>query len=188
METRQQMPSRTAVYAATGVIVLLAIGLASITHAETINLNSKDGTGVFIGANGNAHVHGAKVTATSTSGLTATTNLGGNTITWAVDATSTTRFGNLGTGLSALAQVAIGDIVSFWGKLSGTGSTLEVDAYTIKDQTDKATSTKKVGKGRGWGQELRERFNANGAFKNFLNAHDKFKARFEARFGVGAND
>lgn len=180
------MPSRGTIYATTGVIVLLAIGLASITHADTVR--GKDGVGVFIGANGNVHVNGATVTATSSDGLVATTNLGGNTITWDVDATSTTRFGKLGTGLSALVNIAVGDIVSFWGKLSGTGSTLEVDAYAIKDQTKKGTTTPKVGKDRDWGKEFRKQFSANGAFKNFLDAHDKLKARFEARFGVGIND
>lgn len=170
--------SRSAVYLATGVFIVLAIGFASITHADT------RGTGVFIGANGNAHVQGAKVTATSSSGLTATTNLGGNTITWDVEASSTTRFGNLGTGLSALANVAIGDIVSFWGKLTGSGSTLTVEAEAIKDHSKNGTTTPKMGKGK----SLRDRFSESPrlrvAFDKFLDAHEKLRARFEARFGV----
>lgn len=172
------MPSRKIVYSVAGVIVLLGIGFASITHADT------RGTGVFIGANGTAHVQGAKVTATSSSSLTATTNLGGNTITWDVEAASTTRFGSLGTGLAALANVAIGDIVSFWGKLSGSGSTLTVEAEAIKDHSKNGTTTSKTGKGK----SFRERFSDNPrlrvAFDKFLDAHDKLRARFEARFGV----
>lgn len=175
-----QLPSRRAIYATAGVIVLLAIGLASVTHADT----NRKGVGVFIGANGNVHVHGATVTATSSDGLVATTNLGGNTITWDVDATSTTRFGKFGTGLSALVNIAVGDIVSFFGKLSGSGSTLDVDAYAIKDHNDNGTTTAKEKNKK----SLRERFSGNArvraAFDNFLDAHDKLRARFETRFGL----
>ena len=171
------MPSRRIVYSVAGAIVLLGIGFASITHADT------RGTGVFIGANGNTHVQGATVTATSSSGLTATTNLAGNTLTWDVEASSTTRFGNLGTGLAALAHVAIGDIVSFWGKLSGSGSTLTVEAHAIKDHSKNGTTTPKVGKGKDFIREIRERFSGRGVFDNFLNVHERLKARFEARFG-----
>jgi hypothetical protein len=179
METTK-MPSRGAVYATTGVIVLLAIGLASVTHADT----GKNGVGVFIGTNGNVRVHGATVTATSSDGLMATTNLNGNTITWDVDATSTTRFGKLGTGVSALMNVAIGDVVSFFGKLSGSGSTLEVDAYAIKNHDNKSTTTAKEHNKK----SLRERLSGNSriraAFDNFLDSHENLRARFEARFGA----
>ena len=180
--------SRSTVLMVMGAIIALSIGLAAVTHADTVR-----GTGVFIGANGNARVHGATVTATSTSGLTATTNLGGNTITWDVNASSTTRFGlpgqgKLGEGLSALVNIAIGDIVSFWGKFSGSGSTLTVDAVAIKDHTKATTTPGKIGKDRGERGERSERPSLRGIFNHFLNAHDKLKARFEARFGVGDDD
>ena len=141
---------------------------------------------VFRGGEGKGGMHGATVTATSTSGLTATTNLGGNAITWNVNASSTTRFGKLGEGLSALAKIAIGDIVSFWGKLTGSGSTLTVDAQVIKDHTKQGTTTPKIGKDRfKWDKE---RFSVRGAFKNFLDKHEGLKARFEARVRADRED
>ncbi len=125
--------------------VVLAFGASFMVAYADHNHN---GVGVFIGANGNAYVHGATVTATSTTGVTATTNLGGNTILWNVLASSTTKFGKLGAGFGALANVAIGDLVSFFGKVSGAGSNLTVHAVAVKDHTySKAVAMKSSMKG-----------------------------------------
>ncbi len=143
-------------------IALFGFAFTTVAHADT-----NRGVGVFIGQNGNAYVNGATVTATSTTGVTAVTNLGGNSILWNVNASSTTRFGALGKGLISLTNIAVGDIVSFFGKFTGSGSTITVDAQVLRDKTfakahattTHATSTKdhedhedkdNNGKHRGW--------------------------------------
>ena len=135
--TIQFFTHRAAIIAVASVLAVSAMS-ATVAHADT---GIGTGVGVFIGQDGNAFVHGATVTATSTSGVTATTNVAGTVTTWHVNASSTTRFGKLGTDISALMNVAIGDVVSFWGKLSGTGSSLTVDAQALKDKTFKAASS-----------------------------------------------
>jgi hypothetical protein len=136
--TLQLVSNRTLIILATIAIAACAM-MAPIAHADTSTGN--DGVGIFIGQSGNAFVHGATVTSTSTNGLVATTNLGGNVITWTVNASSTTRFGKLGMGLSALTNVAVGDIVSFFGKFSGSGAALSVDAQALRDKTFQSASS-----------------------------------------------
>ncbi len=132
--------SKFATTVAVAAVVLFGVNF-TLVHADTQN-----GAGVFINGNGQAFVRGATVTATSTTGFTAITNLGGNVINWNLIASSTTHFGKkLGTGFAALANIAIGDVVSFFGKVSGSGSTLTVNAVAVKDRTfiqAHATSTK----------------------------------------------
>lgn len=131
MTTRQKLFAKNAAAAVAGA----AITLAMLVPGAFAHADSAGGTGVFIGSNGVAYVRAASVTATSTAGLTATTNLAGNVITWNAIATSTTLFGKLGTGTTALLNVAVGDVVSFFGKLSGSGSNLTVEAQAVHDRT-----------------------------------------------------
>ena len=88
---------------------------------------------VAINASGNVLVRGAKVTGISGSTLTVTTTAGASTLSWAVTTDGSTAFvTSVGAG-SSLAQISVGDTVSFAGALTGTG--LSVKATAVKDWT-----------------------------------------------------
>ncbi len=88
---------------------------------------------VAIGDAGNVLVRGAKVTGISGSTLTVTTTAGASTLSWAVTTDSSTAFVTSGGSGSSLAQISLGDTVSFAGALTGTG--LSVKATAVKDWT-----------------------------------------------------
>lgn len=81
----------------------------------------------------NVRVNGATVTATSTSGFTATAN----GTTFSVTSDANTKFEVKGIGRAALAHVAVGDIVNFRGViLSGANTTnVSVRAIGVEDKT-----------------------------------------------------
>src|SRR3989344_2009749 len=88
---------------------------------------------VAINASGNVLVRGAKVTGISGSTLTVTTTAGASTLSWAVTTDSSTVFVTSAGAGSSLAQISVGDTVSFAGALTGTG--LSVKATAVKDWT-----------------------------------------------------
>jgi len=88
---------------------------------------------VAINASGNVLVRGAKVTGISGSTLTVTTTAGASTLSWAVTTDSSTVFVTSAGSGSSLAQISVGDTVSFAGALTGTG--LSVKASAVKDWT-----------------------------------------------------
>ena len=88
---------------------------------------------VAINASGNVLVRGAKVTGISGSTLTVTTTAGASTLSWAVTTDSSTVFVTSAGSGSSLAQISVGDTVSFAGVLTGTG--LSVKASAVKDWT-----------------------------------------------------
>lgn len=88
---------------------------------------------VAINASGNVLVRGAKVTGISGSTLTVTTTAGASTLSWAVTTDSSTAFVTSAGSGSSLAQISVGDTVSFAGALTGTG--LSVKATAVKDWT-----------------------------------------------------
>jgi|GEM_PF-2179243 len=173
--------TRTLNTAVIAILVAATFCFGSIAAADT------RGSGVFITSNGSAYVHGATVMGTSSSGFTAVTNLQGNTITWNVLASSTTAFGKkIGAGLSGLASIAVGDIVSFFGKVSGTGSILSVDASVVKEigaKPAKATTTKAEHKR---GDRVRTEGKDNGLHLGwYINAHIKDLLKLKNR-GTGS--
>ncbi|OGG60132.1 hypothetical protein A2765_01015 [Candidatus Kaiserbacteria bacterium RIFCSPHIGHO2_01_FULL_56_24] len=110
-------------------MAMALIPFASV-HADTGN-----GVEVNIGANGNALVRGAKVTAVSGSQVNANTNYGSSILSWIVKTDGSTKFTtNKGSG-SGLANIAVGDIVSFNGALDQTVAGLTVNAKVLKDWT-----------------------------------------------------
>ena len=88
---------------------------------------------VAINASGNVLVRGAKVTGISGSTLTVTTTAGASTLSWAVTTDGSTAFVTSAGAGSSLAQISVGDTVSFAGVLTGTG--LNVKATAVKDWT-----------------------------------------------------
>lgn len=88
---------------------------------------------VVINASGNALVRGAKVTGINGNTLTVTTTAGASTLSWAVTTDSSTAFVTSSGAGSSLAQISVGDTVSFAGALTGSG--LAVKATAVKDWT-----------------------------------------------------
>ena len=152
-----ELPSRSTIYAITGIIVALAIGLAAIAHADeqgntperperseggrrgalvhiAAKLNLLPDLSIVVNNDNKVNVHGATVTATSTSGLTATTAT--PPLTFIVQTDASTKFNVKGIGNGSLADIAIGDTVNFRGiALSGTTtSTWTVKATNVEDK------------------------------------------------------
>lgn len=155
MRKTNELPARGRIYAATAIIVVLAIGLATITHADdkrergersehegrgaianiTAKLNLFQDLKVTISDDSDVRVHGAKVTATSTSGFTATSAT--PPLTFNVQTDASTKFNIRGFGNGTLANIVVGDTVNFRGTaLSGTTtSTWTVKATHVEDKT-----------------------------------------------------
>lgn len=83
------------------------------------------------------HVKGATVTATSSSGFTATIATSSPIFTFNVETDASAKFEFKGMGRGSLANVAVGDVVNFRGLvLSGTTtSTLAVKATQVEGKT-----------------------------------------------------
>jgi len=157
MRRSNELPSRRTIYAIAGMIVVLAIGLATVTHAHerddrperperpehplngvvdiAAKLNLLSNLKIVVNNDNNVNVHGATVTATSTSGFTATTVT--PPLTFIVQTDASTKFNFKGMGNGTLADLAIGDTVNFRGvALSGTTtSTWTVQATHVEDKT-----------------------------------------------------
>ncbi len=88
---------------------------------------------VHISDNGAVLVRGAKVTSVTSSSLAATTAWGPVSLNWTVIVDANTRFGKKDRGVSSLAGISVGDVVSFSGSLDSSASSLTVRADAIKD-------------------------------------------------------
>ncbi|MBI4080126.1 hypothetical protein HY414_02795 [Candidatus Kaiserbacteria bacterium] len=158
MKKTNELPARSTMYAATAVIVVLAIGLAAFTHADekrdkrpdrperpehplsglvniAARLNLVPDFRLVVNNDDKVNVHGATVTATSSSGFTATTVT--PPLTFIVQTDASTKFNFKGAGTGTLADLAVGDVVNFRGvALSGTTtSTWTVQATNVEDKT-----------------------------------------------------
>ena len=88
---------------------------------------------VHINDNGSVLVRGAKVTAISGSIISASTTFGTSSIAWTIDGSGiskvTRRYGGNGT----MADIQVGDYLSFNGALTTTASGFSVKATSLKD-------------------------------------------------------
>ncbi len=157
MTKAKQLPSRSAFLRIAGAVIVLAIGLAAVTHADEgrgrSDRDDRDDRGIQLLQNisarlnvfapdirvrieeSNVRVSGAVVSATSTSGFTATTHT--PALTFVVQTDGTTKFHAKGKGSGSLATIAVGDTIDFRGViLSGTTtSTMTVKASVVEDKT-----------------------------------------------------
>lgn len=93
---------------------------------------------VFINHNGKVLVRGAVVTATSSSAINATTSFGSTTLPWIIKLASTTEFvPHHRRGVSSVADIAVGDVISFKGQLNASATTLTVDVRVVKNWSGK---------------------------------------------------
>ncbi|MDO8518407.1 MAG: hypothetical protein Q7S26_03920 [bacterium] len=88
---------------------------------------------VIIGANSRVLVHGATVTAVSSTSVSAKSSIGASVINWAVN-TDSAKIVVKGDGIATLGSIVIGDTVNFAGKLSST-SAFTVNASVLQDKT-----------------------------------------------------
>jgi hypothetical protein len=134
------IPSRGAkkgLYSLFGLgLIMAALALfplsAAYAHDEGSN---KSGTKVEVNLNGDgsALVRGAKVTAVSGSTISATTNYGSSQLAWTVKTDGNTKFNANKGSSTGLANIAVGDTVSFSGSLDQSVSGLTVNAKVVKD-------------------------------------------------------
>jgi len=90
-------------------------------------------TEVHISDNGKVLVRGAKVSAVSSSSITASNSWGSAVITWTVTPSTNAQFVRRFGGASALNEIQVGDFVSFSGDIDSSMASLNVKAAIIKD-------------------------------------------------------
>ena len=90
------------------------------------------GVEVAITNDGHVLVRGAKVTAVNGNTITAQTVWGATTMNWMVNA-GEAEFLNVNGSNSALAQVSVGDTISFAGSWNPNGAALNLNARIVKD-------------------------------------------------------
>lgn len=113
-----------------GAFAVIILGIAVAAHADAKPFNS--GVAVNIAGNGQVHVKGARVTAVSSSTITAQASIGGTNLNFSVVSDNSTEFvGGKGSATSTGA-VKAGDIINFSGTLDGTAS-FTVHAKVIRD-------------------------------------------------------
>lgn len=112
----------------------LALIPATAAYAHEDGSN-KSGSKVEVNLNtdGSALVRGAKVTSVSGSTINATTNYGSSQLSWRVVTDGSTKFNANKGGSTGLANIAVGDTLSFSGALDQTVSGLTVNAKVVKD-------------------------------------------------------
>ena len=121
------------------VAALALFPLASVSaDQDKDKSNGKNGTSgggveVNLGANGSALVRGAKVTSVSGTTVNATTNYGSSQLSWRVMTDGNTEFTSHKGSTNGLANIAVGDSISFRGSLDQSVSGLTVKAKIVKD-------------------------------------------------------
>ncbi|MFZ2886237.1 MAG: DUF5666 domain-containing protein [Minisyncoccia bacterium] len=140
------------------VVVMCALSALFTTgtaHAESgsgknsiqagTGLPAQAGIEVQIGAQGNALVRGAQVTSVSGSEINANTSLGSSVLSWIVKTDSNTDFTANKGGAEGIANIAVGDTISFRGAIDQTVSGLRVNARQVKDWTSVESKAKLEG-------------------------------------------
>ncbi len=89
-------------------------------------------TGVEIKKDGTVQLRGAKVASISGQAVTVTETLGAAVLSWTINTDSTTKFEAKNGKEIALADIAVGDVVTIKGALQ-SGNTFVVKATTIRD-------------------------------------------------------
>ena len=100
------------------------------------------GVEVNINGSGNALVRGAEVSAVSGTDVSAKTSLGSSVMNWLVKIDSNTEFSANHDGAVGIANIAVGDIISFRGAIDQSVAGLTVKAKHVKEWTKKETKTR----------------------------------------------
>lgn len=120
-----------------GIALSVALALSVLALASTAFADSKSGTGVEvnIGGNGNVLVRGAEVTAVSDTEVKADTSLGSSVLSWIVKTDSDTDFVAVKGASEGVANIEVGDTISFRGTIDQAVAGLTVNAKQVKDWT-----------------------------------------------------
>lgn len=147
------MNSSTVYWTLSSIAVLALSVLMSSTVAYADHGSDKGGSSVQtgtgvevnIGANGSALVRGAQVTNVSGSQVDAKTSLGSSVLSWIVKTDSNTDFTTNKNGTSGIANIAVGDTISFRGTIDQSVAGLTVQAKQVKDWTSVETKARLEG-------------------------------------------
>lgn len=123
------------------VSLLAAFSFTGIAQAKT-DVNAGTGVEVNIGSQGGVLVRGAKVTGVSSTTVNANTSLGSSILGWVVKTDNDTDFTAVKGATAGIANIAVGDIISFRGNIDQSMSGLNVKAQVVKDWT--SVETKKT--------------------------------------------
>ena len=125
-----------------GSVVVAAVALLGFVGTSYADSNAGLGVEVNIGANGGALVRGATVTSVSGNDVSAKTSLGASVMNWIVKIDSNTDFSANKGGATGLAQIAVGDVISFRGAIDQAVAGLTVKAKVVKDWSSVDTKAK----------------------------------------------
>jgi len=123
------------------VSLVAGFSFTGVAHAKT-DVNAGTGVEVNIGSQGGVLVRGAKVTGVSSTTVNANTSLGSSILSWVVKTDGDTDFTAVKGATAGIANVMVGDIISFRGNIDQSMSGLNVKAQVVKDWT--AVETKKT--------------------------------------------
>lgn len=156
---------------ATALAATALTGGVALAHEKGVDVSTLLASPVVtIGGQGNALVRGAKVTDVSGSTITAKTTWPDTSFTWTVKTDSDTEFYATGKNTEDLADIDVGDVISFAGNLTGAFS---LEASAVRDWTDATDQS---------GHDADEDNHDNGKHKGwdrpFLNFWSSLKANF----------
>lgn len=114
-----------------GVLMFAFVQNAEARNAGPSSVGSK--LEVAISDNGRVIVRGAEVTDISGAVITARTEWGASALSWTIETDSETAFVQKGGSGSALADVSVGDYVSFSGQLDEDESAFTINADAVKN-------------------------------------------------------
>jgi hypothetical protein len=139
--------SKLGVLSASALLVLSAnSAFADTNQDEHARVQAVGSTlEVHINHNGTVLARGAKVASIGTSTITATQTWGSYMSTWVVDVSPATQFIRRAGGASSLAEVSVGDYISFSGVLDPSQPQGTVIAKVVKDFSIQKTSAKFTG-------------------------------------------
>lgn len=131
-------------YTYAGAVFVLALCFGASANFAYAGDNHDTGSGIKIqiDADGDALVRGAKVTSVSSTTVNANTSLGSSVLSWIVKTDSNTDFISVKGAAEGLANIAVGDIISFRGTVDQSVSGLTVKAEQVKDWTAVETKAK----------------------------------------------
>ena len=129
------------IYWSAGMMLTAALLFSGTAFADSDKHGSSASTGVQvqIGAQGDALVRGAKVTAVSDTQVKADTSLGSSVLNWIVKTDSDTDFSATKGGESGMEEIEVGDTISFRGAIDQSVAGLTVRAKQVKDWTSVET-------------------------------------------------
>lgn len=128
-------------------VMALAVLLGGMPATASADSNSKirvEAPSIAVNADGKMIAKQAKVTSVSGSVINASVTLGSGTMNWTVNVDSATKFYNRTGSAGVLADIAVGDMITFGGTLEG--SNLSVKAVAVKDMTGAVSNATLSGK------------------------------------------